>query len=455
MGSTRWRSVRVGLAFACVAAMATLCTEFLGWLAIDRFVHDEHDDVPPLVVAAVESRAATSRPLLAGASEAAIAAWERSLDDAFWPLLNGAVVMVGEGTAHARLVRGAAVEAPRDCTSPLETDTGDEGTTTRSCRRGARWWVSTSLGAHGTLVVELEPATSVGLIRVGWAVLSVISLVPVLGVSFPVGFALGLALTRRARRRVERVVDAASSWNEARSWVRIDDGRDDELGFLARTLDTMGRRFNEALDGARRHGAAAERSRLLDDLHDHSKQSVFAARMMLGQLAARASADPALSELTDRAIEALGVALNEMSRLTHPDDAPAALRAEHLRDAVAAVAHWWGRPIAVDGADFELATSAAEVLAITREALSNAMRHAPRARVTVSWTTENGTFVLTITDDGPGFDPARAGRPTSGLATMRRRATGLGGALELTSSPGGTHVRLSLPALEAARAAPR
>jgi len=61
--------------------------------------------------------------------------------------------------------------------------------------------------------------------------------------------------------------------------------------------------------------------------------------------------------------------------------------------------------------------------------------------------------VLTVTDDGRGFDPAVAsGGSGLGLRLMRERVAEVDGSLAINSSPGrGTTVRLEVPALTGVR----
>ncbi len=88
--------------------------------------------------------------------------------------------------------------------------------------------------------------------------------------------------------------------------------------------------------------------------------------------------------------------------------------------------------------------------------VENAVRHAvaPRpegGRITIEARREGERLVLTVADDGPGFDPAAPTAPNGegfGLHSVRERlrAAGLPDALSLTTSPGhGVHVAVSLP----------
>jgi len=89
----------------------------------------------------------------------------------------------------------------------------------------------------------------------------------------------------------------------------------------------------------------------------------------------------------------------------------------------------------------------AQVLRLTREALSNVARHASATRVEVSMDARDGRVELRVTDDGRGFDTAASPRPGHhGLGNMRARALELGATLDVESHPGsGTTVRLSVP----------
>lgn len=83
-----------------------------------------------------------------------------------------------------------------------------------------------------------------------------------------------------------------------------------------------------------------------------------------------------------------------------------------------------------------------------REALSNVRRHsgAARATIRVQPGADGRGAILTVTDDGVGFDPVAVPEDHVGLRLLSDLATSLGGALEVDSAPGrGTTVRLVVP----------
>ncbi|MGC4055128.1 MAG: triple tyrosine motif-containing protein [Paludibaculum sp.] len=100
-----------------------------------------------------------------------------------------------------------------------------------------------------------------------------------------------------------------------------------------------------------------------------------------------------------------------------------------------------------------------EVVAIGREALVNAFRHAQAAAVEVEITYDRSALRLRVRDDGKGIDQRTLdkGMPGHwGLSGMRERAQKLAGHLNLWSRPGaGTELDLSIPAKVAYPRTPR
>jgi signal transduction histidine kinase len=86
----------------------------------------------------------------------------------------------------------------------------------------------------------------------------------------------------------------------------------------------------------------------------------------------------------------------------------------------------------------------AAVYRITREALTNVVRHAQASTVSVRVDYRDGQVEVAIRDDGVGREPGSG--PGHGIAGMRERAETLGGTLSVDSfSEGGFLVTASLP----------
>lgn len=72
---------------------------------------------------------------------------------------------------------------------------------------------------------------------------------------------------------------------------------------------------------------------------------------------------------------------------------------------------------------------------ITQEAINNAVKHSGAKRISVIADFSKDHKLLTIEDDGCGFDPAREHGVSSGMSLMPYRAAMIGGTLNVTSQP--------------------
>ena len=91
-----------------------------------------------------------------------------------------------------------------------------------------------------------------------------------------------------------------------------------------------------------------------------------------------------------------------------------------------------------------------------RELLLNVVKHAHAREVEVEIRSQGLDVIITVTDDGDGFDPSAldlGNRRGFGLFSIRERLTYLGGSFDLRSKPGsGTRVTLRCPAARERRA---
>jgi signal transduction histidine kinase len=84
------------------------------------------------------------------------------------------------------------------------------------------------------------------------------------------------------------------------------------------------------------------------------------------------------------------------------------------------------------------------VYRVVQEALNNCAQHAQATAVQVCVRHADGQILVTVQDDGSGFDPQRV--RGLGLLGMEERARHLGGSFQIDSRPGrGTLLRVSLP----------
>ena len=191
-----------------------------------------------------------------------------------------------------------------------------------------------------------------------------------------------------------------------------------------------------------------DHERIAGDLHDHVIQELFALGMKLQGHAARS--DPATAERVSGYIDTLDEVIKKIRAsifgLQQPRQRPASLQArvmEIIDDHAPQLGFTAGVSFALPP-DPDLDESLVhDVLAVTREALSNCARHAHATAVTVSLALQDGLITVDVTDNGRGL-----GTPTrsSGLSSMRRRAENHGGTLQITApADGGTRLTWTAP----------
>jgi DNA-binding NarL/FixJ family response regulator/signal transduction histidine kinase len=212
-------------------------------------------------------------------------------------------------------------------------------------------------------------------------------------------------------------------------------------------------RMHEAAEErARAEAAAAERDRLLGEVHDSLTQRLVSIRAYLdaGQLEEAAAA--ARDALAETRLTLLGLTSSPLKGRT----LEAALRSEAAwaqsigRLEVGYVSA--GTPVAVED------SLAQGVLLVVREALTNIVRHAQARSVRLGLMYEQTAVTLLVQDDGQGFDP-KAGwlGDRFGLRALSERARVLGATVDVDSLAGwGTRIRVRFPyRIEEEHAAPR
>jgi PAS domain S-box-containing protein len=200
-----------------------------------------------------------------------------------------------------------------------------------------------------------------------------------------------------------------------------------------------------------------ERRRLAGELHDRTSPNLAAASLSLGMIAAdlppQASAELASRLADTRALLAQTVAgIRDVCAELRPATLDYAGLPQALREYAEQVSRRTGIAVKVSGkspAKRLSADSESMLFRIAQEALTNCAKHAQASAVNVELSVGNPKTVLTISDNGTGFDPKALGRhgrrPGLGLLTMRERVEFAGGKFSLESAPGkGTRIRVEI-----------
>jgi signal transduction histidine kinase len=280
-------------------------------------------------------------------------------------------------------------------------------------------------------------------------------------VMVPIGALGGLfvagAFGKRLSNRLTRLSKSVVSWSNGDLSTTIQERSRDEIGCLARNLNTMAADLNSHMLTRLKLAAAEERNRVARNLHDTVKQQAFAAAMQLGaaRTVLEGSEGPALvfvtnaEKLTNKVQEDLMSIIHDLhpSIVFSPERPLSALLRECATD--------WSETSGVhvnlqapDELDVSPETKQ-ELMLIVHEALANVDRHsrATLVRITLAVTDGDGLVNLTVSDNGQGFDPIFTPRGM-GVYSMRDRAASLpNGWFSIETAPGdGVTVRVACAA---------
>lgn len=191
-----------------------------------------------------------------------------------------------------------------------------------------------------------------------------------------------------------------------------------------------------------------DRGRIARDLHDHVIQQLFATGLELQSIAGQTRGD--IAERISASVTNLDGSISQIRTVIFALSTSAGKGSAGVRHAVIDLANEFASnftrspTVSFSGPVDLLITDelADDVLAVTREALANVVRHANAEHTTIDLSVQYGWATLAVSDDGQGMN----GSPRkSGVANLEDRALNRGGDFTLDSDEGGTRLRWSVP----------
>ena len=196
-----------------------------------------------------------------------------------------------------------------------------------------------------------------------------------------------------------------------------------------------------------------DRDRIARDLHDHVIQRLFAAGLTVQGIAAGMKDDErgdrlrAVVDSTDEIIRQIRTTIFQLRGELGPRTGT--IRTAVLDAAAEASATLGFEPHVTFSGPVDSMVPAAlrdDVIAVVRETLSNAARHAQASTVSVALLARDNELTISVVDDGVGMGETSR---RSGLANLRSRAERLGGSFSIESNTTpqhrGTRVRWMIP----------
>jgi signal transduction histidine kinase len=265
-----------------------------------------------------------------------------------------------------------------------------------------------------------------------------------------VGALFGVVASRGIIHRLRSITVVADAWGRGEFQSAVPDKGRDELGALAANLNAMAQQLQRLVATRQELAVIEERHRLARDLHDSVKQQTFVMTMLVGAARNLVTGNTEAERMLSEAERLAGQTQQELTTLIRTLR-PLALSDTRLSAALRAFCDDWS-PLTNIRVQLEipdelpLAPNAEqELFRVAQEALANVARHSHATEVAIRACVEGERALLTIHDNGHGFDPDHVNDAGLGLRSMRERVEALGGALTIRSGVEGTRVEARIP----------
>ncbi|MGY0195620.1 response regulator [Leptothrix sp. BB-4] len=239
-------------------------------------------------------------------------------------------------------------------------------------------------------------------------------------------------------RLVPAVLQAVEASESQRARLRADE----ELAHSRKRLSELAQHLQTSIE--------MERTAIAREIHDDVGGSLTAVKFDLAWLIRHAK-DPALVERTHQALETLNHAIEASQRIMHN------LRPAILEQGLVAALQWMTQRFERRSGIATTFRTSHDHLRLppgvplvayrtAQEALTNISKHAKATRVQVDLTVAAGVLSLEISDNGRGLASGDLAKARSfGIRGLHERADTVGGWVELSSTPQGTTLILSVP----------
>ena len=289
------------------------------------------------------------------------------------------------------------------------------------------------------------------------------------GIVLVVGAVFGSWQSGRVSKRLDHIRDSMLLLEKGNLSRQVPSMGEDEVGQLAEQLGRISKKWedqvtslqrlsnsNAELAGKARFTAIIEeRQRLARELHDAVSQQLFAISMTATALSRTMDKDFEKAKHHISLIEEMAsVAQSEMrALLLHLR--PVHLEGKQLSDGLRELIRELQAKIPIEiSSEIEAGIVLSRgiedhLFRIVQEALSNTLRHSKATKLLVLLKKHGELVMLSVRDNGIGFDVETKKQTSYGLVTMQERVNELGGSIAIISAPGnGTRIDIRIPLIE-------
>lgn len=261
--------------------------------------------------------------------------------------------------------------------------------------------------------------------------------------SLIIGALIGSIISRGVIKRILHISHITRSWAQGNLNSRINDKKQDELNGMANDMNTMAKDLAHWLSDRESMVMQEERTRVARDLHDTVKQKMFALQMQLSSAKQVTQQDPAMTFIV-QALQLVRDSQEDLKSIIYALR-PISLEQKGLIQSIRDYLLQWQLRTGIIVQVYldepqEMSNNLEDTLYnIFQELMANIERHAQAKNVTVNLSIITSEIVLTIEDDGIGFDEESTEKEgvnaSTGLQNIRERLDEQNGRLTVTNNP--------------------
>jgi len=314
---------------------------------------------------------------------------------------------------------------------------------------------------------EIENILHISFYSTPYFILLGIILMAGLIIAFILSFFSGLAFGRTLKKKLLSIVEGAESFSRGRLDHRIDIEGFDEIAKVGKQFNEMADRFEKQVKSLQRltsenarlvkqtkqATAVDERRKIARELHDAVSQQLFAISMTMAAIPRLMDTNPEEAKKHFQQAEAMVANAQQELRALIMHLRPVTLEGyslreginqllEELRDKHPQVKWEW-----ILDQEIELNQGVENHLfRVIQEAVSNMLRHSKATRFRLKLTFQQERILLSMEDNGTGFDVNEKKKSSYGIHTMKERVEDIGGRFDLITYPEkGTRIEIRVP----------
>jgi NarL family two-component system sensor histidine kinase LiaS len=280
----------------------------------------------------------------------------------------------------------------------------------------------------------------------------------------------GYPLGRYLKRSLQSIADAADAFSRGKLDYRLQVVGSDEVSQVGLHYNQMADRIEKQVSSlqrlvnentllvqqAEKAASLDERRKLARDLHDAVSQQLFAVSMTMAALPRLMDSKPEQAKAHLLQVEEMVTMAQQELRALIMHLRPVTLDGHSLKEGINQLLSELTQKYPDLELEWEIRVEVSleqgiedQLFRVIQEAISNVLRHAKANRFTLKLHQKQERLLLTLEDNGVGFNITDNKKSSYGITTMRERIEDLGGRFDLITFPKtGTRIEIRIPIQE-------